>query len=215
MKNRESKTGDIKKLLIVEDHPVMRKSLAAWFTETGRWKVLVAAAGLEEAEALLCPAPAERGGEKPDIVLLDIQLEGGWGLDLIPRLRDTLGEAAPYCVVYSAFEDWAHINAAFSAGARGYVSKRSDEAELDRALLAVLAGNEYVEKSLGERLGRVSGMIDRLTRRETEVWNLAREGLSSRRIGSRLGISPRTVDNILSIVYDKTGIADRRELMKL
>jgi DNA-binding NarL/FixJ family response regulator len=215
MKDTENKTEDITKLLIVEDHPVMRKSLAAWFTETGRWKVLGTAATLEEAAALFCPAPAERGGEKPDIVLLVIQLEGGWGLDLIPRLRERFGKAAPFCVVYSACEDWAHINAALGAGARGYVSKKSDEAELERALLAVLTGNEYVEKSLGERLGRVSGMMDRLTRREIEVWNLAREGLSSRRIASRLGISPRTVDNILSIIYDKTGIAGRRELMKL
>jgi DNA-binding CsgD family transcriptional regulator len=47
------------------------------------------------------------------------------------------------------------------------------------------------------------------------VWNLARDGLSSRRIAARLGISPRTVDNILSIIYDKTGLRDRKELMKL
>jgi DNA-binding NarL/FixJ family response regulator len=212
-------TENKKNLVIVEDHPVMRKGLAAWFEETGRWKVLGTAASLDEATALVCPVPAETAAgitaEKADIVLLDIQLEGDWGLDLIPRLRERFGKAAPFCVVYSAFDDWAHLNAALNAGARGYVSKRSDEVELEKALLAVLAGNKYIEKSLGEHLGRVSGMIDRLTRRETEVWNLAREGLSSRRIGLRLGISPRTVDNILSLIYDKTGIADRRELMKL
>jgi DNA-binding NarL/FixJ family response regulator len=213
--NTEIKTEDKKNIVIVEDHPVMRKGLAAWFAETGRWKVLGTAASLDEAEALFCPALTELAVEKPDIVLLDIQLEGAWGLDLIPCLRERFGKAAPFCVVYSAFEDWAHINAALKAGARGYVSKKSDEAELEKALLAVLAGNKYIEKSLGEHLGRVNGMIDRLTRRETEVWNLAREGLSSRRIGIRLGISPRTVDNILSLIYDKTGIADRRELMKL
>jgi NarL family two-component system response regulator LiaR len=215
MEDTEDNTEGTKKLLIVEDHPVMRKGLAAWFAETGRWQVLGAAASIDEAAALCCPAPGGHSGEKPDIVVLDIQLEGAWGLDLIPRLRDLLGESAPCCVVYSAFEDWAHVSAALGAGARGYVSKRSGEAELERALQTVLAGNEYVEKSLGEHLGRITGMIDRLTRRETEVWNLAREGLSSRHIGSRLGISPRTVDNILSIIYDKTGIADRKELMKL
>jgi DNA-binding NarL/FixJ family response regulator len=211
----ESKTEGAKNLVIVEDHPVMRKSLAAWFAETGRWKVLGTAANIDGAAALVCPAAVSVTAEKTDIVLLDIQLEGVWGLDLIPRLRERLGERAPFCVVYSSFEDWAHVNAALSAGVRGYVSKKSDEAELEKALLTVLAGNEYIEKPLGEHLGRVTAMIDRLTRRETEVWNLAREGLSSRRIALRLGISPRTVDNILSIVYDKTGIAGRKELMKL
>jgi DNA-binding NarL/FixJ family response regulator len=218
MNDKERKAEDTKNLVIVEDHPVMRKGLAAWFAETGRWKVLGTAASLDEAAALICPAAGASGGntgEKADIVLLDIQLEGAWGLDLIPRLRERMGEAAPFCVVYSSFEDWAHVNAALSAGVRGYVSKKSDEAALEKALLTVLAGNEYIEKPLGEHLGRITAMMDRLTRRETEVWNLAREGLSSRRIALRLGISPRTVDNILSIVYDKTGIAGRKELMKL
>ncbi|MDR2110038.1 MAG: response regulator transcription factor [Spirochaetaceae bacterium] len=208
-------TVPCKNIVIVEDHPVMRKGLAAWFAETGRWKVLGTAASLEDAAALFCSIHAEITGGTADIVLLDIQLEGAWGLDLIPRLRERFGKASPPCVVYSAFDGWAYINAALNAGARGYVSKRSGEEELEKALQAVLAGDEYVEKSLREHLGRVTGMVERLTRRETEVWNLAREGLSSRRIGSRLGISPRTVDNILSIIYDKTGIRDRRELMKL
>jgi DNA-binding NarL/FixJ family response regulator len=214
-KKTDDKTKDKKSIVIVEDHPVMRKSLASWFAETGRWKVLGAAANLGEAAALFRPLSAEPAGGAADIVVLDIQLDGAWGLELIPRLKERLGEAAPPCVVYSAFDDWAHVGAALNAGARGYVSKKSDEAELERALRAVLAGEEYVEKSLMEHLGRITGMVERLTRRETEVWNLAREGLSSRRIGACLGISPRTVDNILSIIYDKTGIRNRRELMKL
>jgi NarL family two-component system response regulator LiaR len=214
MEDQKSGGKAKKRLLIVEDHPVMRRGLAAWFRKRGRWEVLAPAASLEEAAALFGIGAVKKGGDEPEILLLDLQLEKGWGLDLLPRLRDIPGGPPP-CVVYSAFDDWAHINAALSAGARGYVSKKSGEAELERALLAVLAGKEYVEKSLGENLDRVRSILDCLTRRETEVWNLAREGLSSRRIGSELGISPRTVDNILSIVYDKTGIADRKELMKL
>jgi DNA-binding CsgD family transcriptional regulator len=58
-------------------------------------------------------------------------------------------------------------------------------------------------------------LVDRLTRREAEVFNLAKTGLTSRQIGARLGISSRTVDNILSCIYDKTGIRSRRELERL
>jgi DNA-binding NarL/FixJ family response regulator len=208
----EHDAKDKKNIVIVEDHPVMRKSLAAWFTETGRWKVVGAAADIDEAADLLS---ADGAGGAADIVLLDIQLDGAWGVDLIPRLRERLGAAAPPCVVYSAFDDCAHVNAALNAGAWGYVSKKSDEPELEKALQTALAGSQYVEKSLREHLRQITGVIDRLTRRESEVFNLAREGLSSRRIGARLGVSPRTVDNILSIIYDKTGVRDRKELMKL
>ncbi|MDR3174846.1 MAG: response regulator transcription factor [Treponema sp.] len=203
----ENRIGAKKNIIIVEDHPVMRKSLANWFAETGGWRILGLAASLDKALVL--------AGEKTDVVVLDIQLEGVWGLDLVPRLRERLGKAAPPCVVYSAFDDWAHINAALNMGVRGYVSKKSDETELEKALLTVIAGGEYVEKSLMEHLEHVTGMVERLTRRETEIWNLAREGLSSRRIGACLCISPRTVDNVLSIIYDKTGLRNRRELMKL
>jgi DNA-binding NarL/FixJ family response regulator len=205
--------GGKKNIVIVEDHPVMRKSLAAWFAETGRWNILGAAANLGEAAALLCPPRAADG--KADAVVLDIQLEGAWGLDLIPLLRRRFGKDAPPCVVYSAFDGWAYLSAALNAGVRGYVSKKFDEPELEKALQTVLAGGEYVDPSMRAHMNRITAMIDRLTRRETEVFNLAREGLSSRRIAASLGISPRTVDNILSIIYDKTGIADRKELIKL
>ncbi|GHU10501.1 DNA-binding response regulator [Spirochaetia bacterium] len=203
-------------LFLVEDHPVMRRGLAAWFAETGRWNVLGAAAGLDEAKALLSES------SPPDIIVLDIQLgrqELGchaWGLGLVPWLREKFGKAAPACVVYSAFTDTAHVGAAFKQGVRGYVGKDADEAALEKALLSVLAGGEYMDPSLAaERLTRVTGFEERLTRREAEVFNLAKARLSSREIGARLGISSRTVDNILSCIFDKTGIANRKELGKL
>jgi CheY-like chemotaxis protein len=94
----KDKTEGKKSISIVEDHPVMRKSLATWFTETGRWKVTDTAVSLEEAADLLA---AEETADcvLADILLLDIQLDGTWGLDLIPRLRERLGKAALPCVV--------------------------------------------------------------------------------------------------------------------
>ncbi|GHV69848.1 DNA-binding response regulator [Spirochaetia bacterium] len=203
-------------IFIVEDHPVMRRGLAGWFAETGRWNVLGTAASLDEAAVLLSQ------GSPPDIIVLDIQLgrrelgEHAWGLGLVPWLRKQFGKAAPFCVVYSGFTDTAHVSTAFKQGVRGYVGKDADEAALEKALLVVLAGDEYLDPSLAvDRLNRVVGLEERLTQREAEVFNLAKARLSSREIGARLGISSRTVDNILSCIFDKTGIANRKELGNL
>ena len=106
-------------IVIIEDHPVMRKGLAAWFAGTGRWQVLGIAAGLAEARKLFVELAAV-----PDILLLDIQLraedggaEDAIGLDIIPWLRKRFGRTPPV-VVYSRFDDYAHANAALSISLR-------------------------------------------------------------------------------------------------
>jgi NarL family two-component system response regulator LiaR len=212
-------------MIIVEDHPVMRRGLEVYFAGTGRWQVLGSVPGLEEARALLS-AP----GTPVDILLLDIQLESGWGLDLLPWLRSYFEtrphfctqeceqdrpEKAPPVVIYSAFTDYAHVNAAFGMGVRGYVSKTRDEAELEAALEAVLRGEIYRDQTVERELAVVNNALNILTKREGEILTLVKEGFSNRAIADRLGLSRRTVENILSCVYDKTGVSSRLELQKL
>ena len=197
-------------VVIVEDHPVMRKGLEAWFSGTGRWQVLGAASNLEEAQALL-----GRPDLSPDILLLDILLETGWGLDLISWLRARGSEKTPPAVVYSAFGDYAHVNAAFGMGVRGYVTKSRSEAELETALETVLRGGIYRDRDVEREMNAVTDTLSLLTKREAEILTLVKAGLSNKGIAERLGISRRTVENILSCVYDKTGIPSRLELQKL
>jgi DNA-binding NarL/FixJ family response regulator len=200
-------------IAIIEDHPIMRKGLADYFEGTGRWRVLGTAPNLEDAENLLS-APAL--DETPvDILLLDIQLENGWGLDIIPWLRQQYGEKTPAVVVYSAFSDYAHVNAALGMSVRGYVSKSRNETELEAALETVLQGDLYMDKTVEREMTAVAGAISLLTKREAEILTLVKAGLSNKRIAEQLGISRRTVENTLSCVYDKTGISSRIELQKL
>jgi DNA-binding NarL/FixJ family response regulator len=203
-------------IVIVEDHPVMRKGLAAWFAGTGRWQILGIAADLAEARELFSEIAA-----LPDILLLDIRLSppGGAekdaiGLDLIPWLRERFGKTPPV-VVYTHFDDYAHVNAALGFGVRGYVCKYRSEEELETVLHAVLRGEVSMDKAVEPRLKNAVETQKLLTRREAEILKYVRDDKSNKRIAAALNISIRTVENHLTSIYYKTGIASRSELRKL
>jgi len=192
------------KLIIIEDHPVMRKGLADYFAGTGRWQVMGTASTLAEAKELA-------GRVRADIFLLDIQLEDGWGLDIIPCLK----ESRPIMAVYSSFDDYAHVSAALGMGVQAYICKRRGEQELEAALRATLDGTPYIDDTVQSKLNKTVNLFSLLTKRETEIFRLVTQGLSNRQIAENLKISQRTVENILSCVYDKTGIHSRAELERL
>jgi DNA-binding NarL/FixJ family response regulator len=142
-------------------------------------------------------------------------LEKAWGLDIIPWLKQRGGEKLPAAVVYSAFDDYAHVSAALSLGARGYVNKKQSETELEAALTIVLSGRVYTDKSAELVLQNAAGVISLLTKREAEIFTLVKDGLSNQGIAEKLFISRRTVENILHCIYDKTGIPSRLDLQKM
>jgi DNA-binding NarL/FixJ family response regulator len=197
-------------IVIIEDHPVMRRGLADFFAATGRWELRGSAGTLEQARVLLKRIDLET----LDILLLDIQLEDGWGLGLLPALRERGGKL-PLTAVYSAFEDHAHARAAFACGVQGYIPKSRDEGELEAALLKLLQDGVYLDGAISE--GGVSFLdaLNRLTKREGEIFSLVKSGLSNKAIAEKLSISRRTVENVLSCIYDKTGVPSRRELHRL
>jgi DNA-binding NarL/FixJ family response regulator len=204
-------------IVIIEDHPVMRKGLAAWFAGTGRWQVLGIAANLAEARNLF--SGFFSAAALPDILLLDIQLsppdaEDAMGLDLIPWLRKKFGTTPPV-VVYTQFDDYAHAASALGFGVRGYVCKYRSEEELETVLHAVLRGEVSIDKAVEPKLKNAGEPRKLLTRREAEILTCIREGMSNKRIAAVLGISPRTVENLLFRIYFKTGIASRSDLQKI
>ena len=199
-------------LIIIEDHPVMREGLAAWFAKTGRWNVRGTAASLEEAKKLLTVTPA-------DILLLDIQLEDGWGLDIIPWLakQDTLAkqDKRPLTAVYSTFNDYAHVRAALSLGVQAYITKRRNEQDLEEALQKTLAGETYIDDTALYKVDTFKNHLKLLSGREMEIFTLVKQKQTNKQIAAELGISRRTVENILSCVYGKIGVRSRYELENL
>ena len=131
-------------------------------------------------------------------------------------MRKSGGQSGlPLTAVYTVFDDYAHVSAALSMGVRAYVCKCRNETELEAALLKALDGGVYVDEAAQTKLRTVTDLLSLLSKREAEILSLVKSGLSNKQISARLGISRRTVENILSCVYDKTGIRSRRELERL
>jgi len=132
----------------------------------------------------------------------------------VPHFSAAL-HAMPLMAVYSAFEDYAHVSAALSLGVKAYITKRRSEQELEAALLKALDGSIIIDEAARIKLDNAVNVISLLTKREAELLNLVKKGLSNIQIANQLGISRRTVENILSCVYDKTDIKSRLELERL
>ena len=202
---------DKKRIAIIEDHPIMLYGLTSYFEKTGRWRVTGTASTLSQAKTLL-------QGLMADIILLDIQLEDSWSLDIIPWFQAQQAAAQsspPIMAIYSNYDDYTHVSAALGMGVRAYITKRRDEKELEKALIAALNGSIYIDNTAKVKLQTVKDLSSLLTRRETEILCHVKNGLSNKQIAACLNISRRTVENILSGVYDKTGIKSRLELQNL
>jgi DNA-binding NarL/FixJ family response regulator len=204
----------MKTVVLVEDHELMREGLRAFFARRGDWAVAEEAASLAETEALFEKFDRDKR-PLPDLVILDLELGDSWGPDIITMLKQRYGKTAPRIVVYSAYTDYVHVKAAMRAGAAGYVCKSRRAEELERAMVKVLEGESAVDPDLVFRITTVSDMMLGLTKRERQVFELVQTGRDNRQIAETLGISPRTVENNLSVIYDKTGIKSRAELAGL
>ncbi|MDR0496989.1 MAG: response regulator transcription factor [Treponema sp.] len=200
-------------IAIIEDHPVVREGLTAYFNKTDRWQVMGTASTLAEAKELLTNI-------RPDLVLLDIQLDDGWGIDIVPwyseqaRFAEQTWEV-PLMAVYSSFEDFAHVSAALGMGVKAYVCKRRTEQELENALLKALEGEEWIDEAARTTYKTYTDLTGRLTKREKEILSLVKRGFSNDQIAASLGINRRTVENLIYCVYDKTNIRSRKKLQEL
>jgi NarL family two-component system response regulator LiaR len=201
-------TNELPSIVIIEDHPVMREGLANFFAGTGRWRFGGTASSLESAKELL-------KGITADVILLDINLKDGWGLDIIPWLVQQTQSTQPIFAVYSAYDDWAHVRSALNMGVRAYVTKQRSLQELETALQKALSGSVYIDETAQERLQNTANTLDLLTKREKEIFSLVKSGMTNKEIAAKLNISHKTVANIVSLVYDKIGIRDRLELERL
>jgi DNA-binding NarL/FixJ family response regulator len=204
----------MKTVVLVDDHDLMRRGLAAFFSGRQGWSVAGEAASLAEAEALF--EKLDRGKTPlPDLVILDLDLGDSWGLDLIPFLRRCCKKSAPPVLVYSVYNDYAHVRAAIRAGAAGFICKSQVEKDLESAVETILEGKIAFDQGLLMKVQTVTDMMTGLTRRERQIFELAHGSRDNQSIARELNISVRTVENYLSMIYEKTGLHSRAELEKL
>ena len=201
-------------VMVVDDHPLWREGVTRDLAEDG-FDVVATADGVRAAAA-------RAGAVRPDVVLMDMQLPDGTGVDATTAVP----EASPSTkvLVLSASAERDDVLAAVKSGASGYLVKSASRTELVDAVVATADGQAVFTPGLaGLVLGefrRIAGDTGRdektpvITERETEVLRLVAKGLSARQIATRLGLSHRTVENHVQSTLRKLQLANRVELTR-
>jgi DNA-binding NarL/FixJ family response regulator len=200
------------RVLLADDHRLMREGTAALLGADERIEVVGLASDGREALAL-----AER--RKPDVVLLDLNMPVVDGLEACARLRKPSHPPGPEVLMLTVSEEEPDLYAALRVGAAGYLTKDVPPAELIEAVLAVARGEPRIAPAMASRmladLGRGEAPpedpLARLSDREREVLALLAEGLRNREIAERLVISEPTVKTHVRHVLEKLRIRNRAE----
>jgi DNA-binding NarL/FixJ family response regulator len=190
------------RMIIVDDHPVVRDGLRGIFTGDDAFEVVGEAA--DGPEALVVTLRTA-----PDVVLMDLRMPKMSGAELIRRLR----EQTPgiHILVLTTFDDDADVLPAIDQGATGYLLKDTPRADLRRAVLAAARGETVLSPSVTGVLTQRSREPERrtLSRRELEVLGLVARGATNREVAAKLFITEATVKTHLLHLFGKLGVKDR------
>ena len=193
------------RVLLADDHPMIASALEMLLRGTDYQLVGRARSGKE--------ALAQIDEVKPDLVLLDVNMPDGSGIDVLRRLRKS-GEERPIILLTAGLDD-PQLIAADDLEPNGIVLKTSDPALLLECMDQVLDGKTWVDPEIVDRTNaarqRVASLPP-LTPRERELVELVRQGLRNRDIASRLGVTEGTVKVYLHSIFDKVGVGSRTEL---
>ena len=193
------------RILIVDDHPVVREGLMAVLEGIPDIRVVGTAQSAEEALAAMKTL-------RPDIVLLDLELPGMSGIDAIPRL--IAGGDHVRVIVLTAYDIEERVLGAIKAGAGGYLLKGAAAAEIVHAIRAVSQGGSYLTPRVAAQvMAQVSGRGRSavLSEREREVLRLIAQGQSNKQIGRQLSITERTVKFHVTSIFNKLGTDTRAQ----
>jgi DNA-binding NarL/FixJ family response regulator len=200
---------DAIRVLIVDDHAVVREGLRAFLQlQEG---IVVAGEAADGVQAL------EQAHElDPDVILMDLVMPQLDGVGAMRRLREDAPRSR--VIVLTSFLDDDRLLPAIQAGAAGYLLKNAEPAELARAVRAAHAGETIIDPTVASRLvraiadgGAPSPAIQALTGREQEVLELIAQGRSNKRIAFELGISEKTVKTHVGHLLAKLGVTDRTQ----
>jgi DNA-binding NarL/FixJ family response regulator len=213
VKSTKSKNSQ-KRLLIVDDHPMMRNGLAQLIDNEGDLKVCAEADNAGQAINAVSK-------QKFDLALVDISLPDKNGLELIKDLR-ALNPALPILVV-SMHDEMLYAERVLRAGARGYIMKQEGGQKFLHAIRRVLEGQVYVSDKMSARIlenlsghqtGNAGSPVRRLSDREFEVFQLIGQGVSTSEIAARLRLSVKTVEVHRLNIKQKLNIATATELVR-
>jgi DNA-binding NarL/FixJ family response regulator len=198
------------KILIVDDHPLVRAGLAQLIGDCPDLEVCAEAADMAEALKQI-------DSTNPDLAIIDLSLAGGSGLDLIEHIKSRNRNIL--MLVASMHDEMLYAERVLAAGARGYINKQEAQESIIRAIRQVLGGKVYLSEAMTERM--LSGMvdagpekrdIDSLSNRELQVFELIGQGVPSGQIASQLNISIKTIETHQAHIKRKLGLGSAHEL---
>ena len=197
------------KVLLVDDHSVVRSGLRALLTSVTDIEALEAPNGRDALVRLR--------QDQPDLVLLDLNLPGIGGLELLRRVLAENSSAR--VLVLSMHTEQLYVARAMTLGARGYLSKHASAEELLAAVRRIAAGGHHIENDIAQELAlrAVSPVRDLndLSERDIEIMRLLAEGLGLGEIANALGIGYKTVANACSHIKTKLGVTRTNDLVRL
>ncbi|MEJ0064316.1 MAG: response regulator transcription factor [Caulobacteraceae bacterium] len=194
------------KILIVDDHAIVRDGLSRLLATDGEHELKLAATG---RDALIAARSF-----RPELVILDLNLPGLGGLELLRRL---VAIEAGKILVLSMHAEPLYARRALEAGAHGYVSKNAAPDELLAAVRRVAAGGRYIEAEIAQALALGAGAetLNALSPRELEIMRLLAAGSSLAEIADALGASYKTIANTCTLIKSKLGVARTADLVRL
>jgi two-component system, NarL family, invasion response regulator UvrY len=198
------------KILIVDDHPIVRAGLKRLLSGEADMEAQEAASGNEALIAFR--------QHRPDLVILDLNLPGISGLEVITRLK--VVNPGARILVLSMHDDYVHVTRALQAGAAGYLSKNAPPNELLEAIRRVGAGLNYVEHEIAQalvfsKLQNPSDPLRHLSSRDLEILHLLAQGRGLAQIADAVGISYKTAANNCSQLKAKLGVASTADLIRI
>jgi DNA-binding NarL/FixJ family response regulator len=214
-KHNPDRTAATARILIVDDHPVVREGLTMQIQA--------------QPDLAICGEAEDIGGAlalaettKPDVVIVDISLKSGNGLDLIKRLKAR--DESIRILVWSMYQESLYAERALRAGALGYVHKGRATREIIEAIRSVLAGQVFLSPELSAKLlGRLVGgtgkpvdraAIESLSDRELETFEWIGHGLTTMQVAEKMHLSPKTVETYRARIKEKLGLTNMTEVIQ-
>jgi DNA-binding NarL/FixJ family response regulator len=184
---------DRTRILLVDDFPVVRRGIARLLANEPDMLVCGEAGDVAEAMDLVV-------SQVPELVIVDLSLRGGHGMELLERLKNR--ECPPKTLVYSMYDEGLYAERAIRAGAMGYVNKQESPETLVNAIREVLGGRLHLSPTISRRLLHMvlrgqppqNDAIACLSNRELQVFEMIGQGLSTKKIASQLGLSRKTIE---------------------
>jgi DNA-binding NarL/FixJ family response regulator len=191
--------------MLVDDHPLVRDGLRARLEAVAHFRVVAEADSGAEALALA-------GSTRIDLVLMDITMRDGSGIEATARLYANFPDIA--VLILSMHDKLEYVTQAIQAGARGYVLKDAPGKDIVLAIDTVMAGGIYYSAAVARQLARPAAQDNQLTSREQEVLYHIANGESNKQIAKALDLSVRTVETHRLNIKRKLGIEGQAELIK-